>query len=426
MTGDKNVNTIEFAKSKDAVDPLAQYRDEFYIGDKIYLDGNSLGLLSKRAEKSFMNVFHSWKEYGIEGWMKGDDPWFDLSQQLGKQLAPLVGAKENEVIVTGSTTVNIHQLISTFYQPTKSRNKILADDATFPSDIYALKSQIQLKGYDPTNALIQVKSKDGLLYEDDIIEQMTEDISVIFLPSVLYRSGQILNMEQLTKEARIRGILIGFDLCHSIGAVPHDLHKWDVDFAVWCHYKHINGGPGAVAGLYVNQKHFGKTPGIAGWFSSKKDVQFDMNHKLEAAEDAGAYEIGTPHVLSMAPLIGALDMFNEVGINNVRKKSLELTNYLIELIELELNQYNFKIVSPIDEEKRGAHILLEHEQSASICKALKSHAIIPDFRTPNFIRIGPVALYNSFYDIWKTVHVLKEIMEEEQYKRFDNKREIIA
>lgn len=426
MTGDKNVNTIEFARSKDAVDPLAQYRNEFYIGDKIYLDGNSLGLLSKRAEQSLMKVFHSWKEYGVDGWMKGDYPWFDLSQQLGKQLAPLVGADESEVIVTGSTTVNIHQLISTFYKPTTSRNKILADDATFPSDIYALKSQIQLKNYHPKDALIQVKSKDGILYEDEIIEHMTDDISLIFLPSVLYRSGQILDIERLTQEAHKRGIQIGFDLCHSIGAVPHDLHKWDVDFAVWCNYKHINGGPGAVAGLYVNQKYFGKTPGIAGWFSSRKEIQFDMNHNLEAADDAGAYEIGTPHVLSMAPLIGALEMFNEVGINNIRKKSLELTNYFIELIELELNQYKFKIVSPMEEGKRGAHILLEHEQSASICKALKSHGIIPDFRAPNFIRLGPVALYNSFYDIWKTVNVLKKIMEEGQYKNFDNTREIIA
>jgi len=423
---DLNVNTIEFAKSKDLADPLAIYKNEFYIGDKIYLDGNSLGLLSKRAEKSLMNVFQSWKEYGIDGWMKGDNPWFYLSHNLGKQLAPLVGADDTEVIVTGSTTVNIHQLVSTFYHPTKTRSKILADDATFPSDIYALKSQILLKGHDPKAALIQVKSKDGFLYEDEIINQMTEEISFIFLPSVLYRSGQILDMERLTKEAHKRGILIGFDLCHSIGAVPHELSRWGVDFAVWCNYKHINGGPGAVAGLYINQKHFGHSPGIAGWFSSKKEVQFDMNDDLEFDTDAGAYEIGTPHVLSMAPLIGALDMFNEVGINNIRRKSLDLTNYLIELINLELIQFQFKIVSPLEEEKRGAHILLEHEHAASICKALKSQQIIPDFRAPHYVRFGPVALYNSYYDIWKTVQVLKTIMVEEQYKNFENSREIIA
>ncbi|WP_088105901.1 kynureninase [Halalkalibacter urbisdiaboli] len=421
-----NTNTVNFAISKDKEDPLECFKEEFYIGDKIYLDGNSLGLLSRRAERSLMDVFNTWKEYGIDGWLKGDHPWFFMAQELGEKLAPLVGANGNEVLVTGSTTVNIHQLVSTFYKPTATRYKILADDATFPSDIYALKSQLQLKGYDPTDSLIRIESIHGMLVEDEIIENMNDDVSLIFLPSVLYRSGQILDMKRLTEEAHKRGITIGFDLCHSIGAIPHYLNEWDVDFAVWCNYKHINGGPGAVGGLYVNQKHFGQEPGLAGWFSSRKDVQFDMKHELEVDVDAGAYEIGTPHVLSMAPLLGALEIFNEVGINQIRKKSLALTNYLIELIESELQTYHFRIASPLDESKRGAHILLEHEHAASICKALKSHRIIPDFRAPNFIRIGPVALYNSFYDIWKTVDTLKNIMEEEQYKTFENTRDIIG
>ncbi|MCL7748561.1 kynureninase [Halalkalibacter alkaliphilus] len=421
-----NVNTVDYAKKKDQEDHLAKYRDEFYIGDKIYLDGNSLGLLSKRAEHTLMNVFNAWKEFGIDGWMKGDHPWFYMSEQLGEKMAPLVGASPSEVIVTGSTTINIHQLVATFYKPTKTRYKILADDATFPSDIYALKSQIQMKGYEPAEALVRVKSNAGLLDEKDIIDQMSDDIALIFLPSVLYRSGQILNMEKVTKGAHKRGILIGFDLCHSIGAIPHSLDAWDVDFAVWCNYKHINGGPGAVAGLYVNQKHFGQEPGLAGWFSSRKDVQFDMSHDLEADVNAGAYEIGTPHVLSMAPLLGSLELFNEVGIENIRKKSLELTDYFIELIDLNLKQYDFSIASPLEKDKRGAHILLEHVHAASICKALKSHQIIPDFRAPNFIRLGPVALYNSFYDIWKTVDTLKNIMKTEEYKKFNNTRDIIA
>ncbi|WP_091587249.1 kynureninase [Alteribacillus bidgolensis] len=416
----------KYAKELDQEDPLKDYREEFYIGDAIYLDGNSLGLLSKRAEKSLMTILNSWKEYGIDGWTSGENPWYYLSRDLGKKLAPLVGAQAEEVIVTGSTTTNIHQLVSTFYKPTSKRYRILADDATFPSDIYALKSQLQLKGYNPSEALIQVESQGDILVEEQIIDQMKEDVALILLPSVLYRSGQILDMKRLTAEAHKRNIIIGFDLCHSIGAIPHELDKSDVDFAMWCTYKHINGGPGSVGALYVNKKHFGQNPGLSGWFSSRKDIQFEMKHELTADVDAGAFEIGTPHVLSMAPLIGSLNMFNEAGINSIRKKSLALTDYMLDLITYELKEFGFEIVTPLEHSKRGGHILLKHPYSASICKALKSARIIPDYREPNFIRLGPVALYNSFHDIWKTIQSLKQIMTEEKYKNFANKRDIIA
>ena len=419
--------TVGYAKERDELDPLHSYRKEFYLKeDTIYLDGNSLGLLSKRAEKALMDVLNDWKTLGIDGWTKGGNSWFYMAQQLGEMTTSLIGAKKEEVIVTGSTTTNIHQLVSTFYNPTATKYKILADDATFPSDIYALKSQLKLKGYDPSNALVKVKSQDGMLIEEEIIRNMSEDVALIFLPSVLYRSGQILDMERITAEAHKRKIIIGFDLCHSIGSVPHQLDEWDVDFAVWCTYKHLNGGPGAVGGLYVNSKHFGQEPGLAGWFSSKKEVQFDMSHELIPDIDAGAYEIGTPHILSMAPLLGSLAMFNEAGIDQIRQKSLKLTDYMITLINHELSEYDFKIVSPLEHNKRGGHLLVQHPYAASICKALKEEGITPDFRAPNFIRIGPVALYNSFTDIWKTVQVLKRIMAEETYKKYENKRDIIA
>ena len=419
--------TVGYAKERDELDPLHSYRKEFYLKeDTIYLDGNSLGLLSKRAEKALMDVLNDWKTLGIDGWTKGGNSWFYMTQQLGEMTTSLIGAKKEEVIVTGSTTTNIHQLVSTFYNPTATKYKILADDATFPSDIYALKSQLKLKGYDPSNALVKVRSQDGMLIEEEIIRNMSEDVALIFLPSVLYRSGQILDMERITAEAHKRKIIIGFDLCHSIGSVPHQLDEWDVDFAVWCTYKHLNGGPGAVGGLYVNSKHFGQEPGLAGWFSSKKEVQFDMSHELIPDIDAGAYEIGTPHILSMAPLLGSLAMFNEAGIDQIRQKSLKLTDYMITLINHELSEYDFKIVSPLEHNKRGGHLLVQHPYAASICKALKEEGITPDFRAPNFIRIGPVALYNSFTDIWKTVQVLKRIMAEETYKKYENKRDIIA
>lgn len=417
-----------YAQFLDEQDDLKAFRDDFHIPNgTIYFDGNSLGLPSKKAEESLGMLLDSWKRYAIDGWTEGVEPWFYLSEKLGKMTAPLVGAKMEEVIVTGSTTTNLHQLVSTFYKPHGTKTKIVADALNFPSDIYALKSQLKLKGYDPNEHLIQVQSKDGNTLETaDIIKAMTEDVALIMLPGVLYRSGQVLDMKTLTREAHKRGIVIGFDLCHSIGSIPHHLSDWEIDFAFWCNYKHLNGGPGSVAGLYVNEKHFGNEPGLAGWFSSSKEKQFDMSHTLTPAEDAGAYQIGTPHVFSAAPLLGSLNVFQEAGIDRVRQKSLHLTKYMMELIESELSDYRFTIANPKDDATRGGHIFLEHKEAARICKALKAEGVIPDFRTPNGIRLAPVALYNTFEEVWKTVEILKTIMKEERYKKFENKRGVIA
>lgn len=419
--------TRDYAQKLDSKDKLRDFRDEFYLNkDSVYMDGNSLGLLSKRAEQSTYDLLESWRNHAIDGWTEGENPWFFLSETLGEKMSGLVGAKKEEVIVTGSTTVNLHHLVSSFYQPEGKRTKILADTLNFPSDIYALKAQLKLQGYDE-NHLIQVESRDShLLDEEDIIKAMTDDVALIVLPSVLYRSGQILDMKRLTSAAHVRGIKIGFDLCHSIGAIPHDLHDWGVDFAFWCTYKHLNGGPGSVGALFLHENHFGLEPGLAGWFSSSKEKQFDMEHALTPAPHAGAFQIGTPHVLSAAPLVGALDLFNEAGIDNVREKSLQLTEYLMALINHELSEYNFNIRNPIDDEQRGGHVYLEHEEAARICKALKMHNVIPDFRMPSGIRLAPVALYNSFEDVYQCVQVLKTIMENKEYEPFENERDIVS
>ncbi|MFJ7935289.1 kynureninase [Sporosarcina sp. NPDC096371] len=418
---------IDYAKGLDDKDSLAKYKEEFYLlKDTIYMDGNSLGLLSKRAEQTLHSLLDSWKTLGIEGWTEGDNPWFYLSESVGEKMAPLVGGTTSEVIATGSTTTNLHQLAATFYKPTGDKTKILADELNFPSDIYALKSQLTLKGYDPEEHLVRVTSRDGrFLDEADIIEAMTDEIALIVLPAVLYRSGQVLDMERLTAAASERGIPIGFDLCHSVGAVEHALHDWGADFAFWCTYKHLNGGPGSVAGLFVHDKHFGAVPGLAGWFGSKKESQFDMDHTMDPAMDVSAYQIGTPHVLSLAPVIGALELFEEVGISRIRAKSLELTEYMLNLLHVELFGAGFVIGNPVDE-SRGGHILLEHEEAARICKALKAEGVIPDFRAPNGIRLAPVALYNSFEDVWHTVQKLKVIMDEKRYEKFENKRGVVA
>src|SRR5690625_3766093 len=417
----------DYARQLDKEDQLASYRDEFYLKDDgVYMDGNCLGIMSKRAEQSTLDSLHSWKEYGIDGWTEGEHPWYFLSESLGEKMTGLVGARKEEVIVTGSTTVNLHHLVATFYQPEGKRTKILADTLNFPSDIYALKAQLQLKGYDESH-LIQVKSQDGqLLREEDIIEAMTDEIALIVLPSVLYRSGQILDMKRLTKAAHERNIKIGFDLCHSIGSLPHDLHEWDVDFAFWCTYKHLNGGPGSVGALFLHERHFGVKPGLAGWFSSDKEKQFDMEHTLTPATDAGAFQIGTPHVLSAAPLIGALELFNEAGIDRIRQKSLLLTDYMLKLLEQELAGYDLVICNPINHAQRGGHVYIEHPEAARICKALKMKKVIPDFRTPSGIRLAPVALYNSFEDVYDCVQVLKTIMKDQLYLEFKNERNIVS
>lgn len=417
-----------YAQTMDEQDALKKFRKEFYLDPgAIYMDGNSLGLMSERADKTLEVLSESWKTLGINGWTQGAHPWFYLSDELSEKSTSLIGAKKEEVMITGSTTVNIHQLVASFFKPAGKRTKILADELNFPSDIYALKSQLTLHGLDPEDHLVQVKSRDGhTLQEADIIAEMTEEIAFILLPSVLYRSGQILDIERLTKAAHERGIVIAFDLCHSIGAIPHKLDEWGVDFAVWCTYKYLNGGPGSVAGLYVNQNHLGKKPGLAGWFSSDKEKQFDMDHTLTEADDAGAFQMGTPHVLSAAPLLGSLEMFEEIGVETIRSHSLEKTAYMMELIDRELKAFHFTMANPREDAKRGGHVFLVHDEAARICKALKANHVIPDFRAPNGIRLAPVALYNTFEDIWQTIQILKTIMKEEQYKEFSNKRDVVA
>lgn len=419
---------LKTAAALDGKDELAHFRDEFYLkNDTIYLDGNSLGLPSKRAEAALLSMLDAWKEFGIDGWTQGEKPWYYLAETLGEQSAFLVGAKPEEVVVTGSTTVNLHQLAASFFHPEKKRTKILADDLNFPSDIYALQSQLSLRGLDPAVHLVKVKSRDGhTLSEEDIIASMTDEIALIVLPTVLYRSGQLLNIEKLTKAASERGIVIGFDGCHSVGAVPHEFHKWGVDFAYWCNYKYLNGGPGAAAGLFVHEKHLGKMPGLSGWFGSNKESQFDMEHTFTPASTAGAYQIGTPHIFSSAPLSASLQLFKEATLSAIRKKSLNMTRIMMDLIDSELSGFAFRIINPAEDERRGGHVALLHPEAARICKALKQAGVIPDYRSPNIIRLAPVALYTSYEEIWRTIQVLKDIMREKRYEQYENKREVIA
>jgi len=419
-----------FALQLDENDSLKSFAHRFYKNpNEIYMDGNSLGLLSKDAENSLLRVVNEWKTLGINGWLKGEIPWFYYGEELGKLEAPLVGADPSEVVVTNSTTVNLHNLVATFFKPNGKKNKILADELNFPSDIYALKSQLRIRGLNPDQHLVLVKSRDGrMLEEEDIINCMTDEIALIILPGVLYRSGQLLDMELLTKEAHKRGIIIGFDCSHSAGAVPHHFSQWDVDFAFWCNYKYLNNGPGGTAGLYVNKKYFGEEIGLAGWWGYRKDKQFDMKLEFERAESAGAWQIGTINMLSTAPLEGSLRMYQEAGIENLRAKSLQATSYLIYLMDelLPEEKYGYQIGTPREPHRRGGHVAVEHKEALRINEALKERGVIPDFRYPNVIRLAPVPLYISFHEIWRLVQHLKEIVDIKEYEKFTDKSGPVA
>lgn len=410
----------EGARILDEQDPLHSYRDRFYIQpDRIYLDGNSLGLASKNAEAALLDALESWKRYGIDGWTSGERPWFYMAEELGAMQAELVGALPEEVVVTGTTTVNLHALVATFYQPSGRRTKILADALNFPSDLYALQSQLLLRGYDPAEHLILVESRDGrTIEEEDLVAAMTDEVALVLLPSVLYRSGQLLDMERLTAEAHRRSIPIGFDCSHSAGAIPHRLHDWKVDFAFWCNYKYLNGGPGAVGSLFVHQEHFGTRPGLTGWFGYNKERQFAMLPTFEQAPTAGAWQISTPPVLATAPLYGALRTFREAGMAQLRAKSLTQTAYLMYLIDTYLTgaPYHFRIGNPREEARRGGHVALEHDDAVRINAALKALGVVPDFRPPNVIRLAPIPLYNTYTELWQTVSLLRRIIDERLYE----------
>jgi len=421
----------EYAMERDGKDPLAVFRPRFAVPENtIYMDGNSLGLFSHDAAAEVLRVVDEWKQLGIRGWMEGNPPWFHYSEDTGAMAAKIVGASEDEVVLTGATTTNLHALCGSFFAPQGAKRKILADELTFPSDIYALGGLLKSRGLDPETDLVLTRSKDGkTLDEDDIVRLMTPETALVLLPSVLYRSGQLLDIAGLTEEAHKRDIPIGFDCSHSAGVVEHRFDDWDVDFAFWCSYKYMNGGPGATALLYVNRRNFGVAPALPGWFGYNKERQFDMDLSFEPSGNAGAWQISTPTLFSSAGVRGALKVTLEAGISQIRQKSLELTEYMMYLIEEELIKpgYGFGIATPREANRRGGHVALTHvKEAVRVNEALKKRGIIPDFRTPDIIRLAPVPLYCTFEDVWNVVMATKDIMDTGEYLRFSDKRQTVA
>ena len=416
------------ARRLDEADPLARFRGEFrLVPGQIYLDGNSLGLLGRRAEAATLAALDDWKHRGIGGWLAADPPWFTLAETLGARVAPLVGAAADEVVVTGSTTANLHQLLATFYQPSGTRTKILADALSFPSDLYAARSHLRSRGLDGGEHHKIVASDDGrTLDEGAIIAAMTEEVALAILPAVVYRSGQLLDIERISRAGRERGVIVGWDCSHSVGAVPHHLGAWGADCAFWCSYKYLNGGPGAVGGLFVARRHFGRVPGLAGWFGMRKDRQFAMEATFEPADGAGGLQVGTPHILSMAPLGGALEVIEEAGIAAIRAKSLALTGFLRALVEAELGDFGVGIATPVEDHRRGGHVALTHPDAARLCRALIAAGVIPDYRPPDIVRLAPVALYTSFADVLAAVERLQGILLNRTYDAYPAERGLVS
>jgi kynureninase len=429
---DRAIDTSEAgAVALDAADPLTCFRERFHLLEgRIYLDGNSLGLLSRDAEEETLAALEQWRTLGIDGWLSANSPWFTLGEDLGALVAPLIGAEPEAVVVTGTTTVNQHALTATFYQPDGMRRKIVATVLDFPSDVYALQSLIRLHGGDPERDLVLVASQDGrTIAEDAIVAALDENVALALLPAVLYRSGQLLDIPRLAAAARERGIPLGFDCAHSIGAVPHRFDEWGVDWAFWCSYKYLNAGPGATGGLYVNRRHWGTAPGLAGWWGYEKSRQFDMVHAWEGAAGAGAWQISTPPLLATVPLRGSLRLFHEAGIEALRAKSLAQTGYLASVLEetgMTAPPYDFASGTPPEPERRGGHLAVERADAPRIAKALKARGIIPDFRAPNVIRLAPAPLYTTFHELWRTMQALREIIDRGEHLRVAEGRDLVA
>src|SRR5262249_29938739 len=399
------------AAELDAEDPLAGFAAEF---DKppgqIYLDGNSLGLLCKPAELALAQAVEAWRTRAILGWTEGPDPWFDLARKAAGLLAPMLGAQPEDVMVGQSTTVNLHQLLATYYQPAGPRPRILIDEWCFPTDRYAVESHLRLRGRDPRSDLLVVPHRDEILHDDDLVPAMANGVGLAVLPSVVYRSGQLLDLPSLTRAASERDVLVAWDCSHSAGVVEHRLREDDIDLAFGCTYKYLNGGPGAVGWLYVHPRLRDAAPGLAGWFGCDPSRQFEMAPEFYPAADAGRFLIGTPHILSLAPLLGSLELITRAGVPALRAKSVALTSFLRREIGSRLNRHRVRVITPTDQKCAGGHVTLAHPAAGKLSRALRARGVIPDFRPPDLLRLAPAPPYTSFSDCERAIDILEEIL----------------
>jgi len=423
-----------FANQLDAEDPLRSFRDKFHLPlgkdgkPLIYFAGNSLGLMPKSARQVVDQELDDWAKLGVDAHLEAKTPWYSYHETLREPTARLIGAKPVEVICMNSLTVNLHLMMATFYRPTKSRFKILMEDPAFPSDTYAIKTQIVHRGLDPKDALILASPRKGeftVRTEDivDLIKQNADQLAVVLIAGANFFTGQLFDIPTITKAARKHGITVGVDLAHAIGNVPLSLHDWNVDFAVWCSYKYLNAGPGAVAGTYVHERHATNTklPRLAGWFGNDPNTRFRLHLEPEfiPVPSADSWQISNPPIFSMAPLRASLSIFDEAGgIEALRAKSIKLTGYLEFLLHRAgaKGQSNagaartsdrFAMITPGETDARGCQLsILAQEHPKELFNKLQAAGVKCDFREPNVIRVAPTPLYNAFHEVWRFAQIL--------------------
>lgn len=413
-----------FALQLDSEDPLRQFRDKFHLPlgkdgqPLIYFAGNSLGLMPKSARAVVEEELENWARLGVDAHHGAGTPWYNYHEALHEPTARLVGAKPVEVICMNSLTVNLHLMMATFYRPTKSRFKILMEDPAFPSDTYAIKTQIAHHGFSPNKSLVLARPRKGefTVRTDDILDliaQHADQLSVVMIGGVNFFTGQLFDIPKITAAAQKHGLVAGFDLAHAIGNVPLALHDWNVDFAVWCSYKYLNAGPGAVAGAFVHERHATNTklPRLAGWFGNDPNTRFRLHLEPEfiPVPSADGWQISNPPILSMAPLRASLSIFDQAGgIKELRAKSIKLIAYLQFLFDA-LASSRFDLITPRETGARGCQLsILAHDHPRDLFKKLGTAGVKCDFREPNVIRFAPTPLYNTFHEVWRFAKILAE------------------
>lgn len=410
-----------YAKDADKNDPLKDFRNRFHIPrdkdhkDVIYLCGNSLGLQPFITKSYIEQELEDWKNLGVEGHLHAQNPWLPYHEFLTEKTAALTGAQHDEVVNMNSLTVNLHLMMVSFYRPTKERYKILIEGNAFPSDQYAIQSQIKFHGYNVEDALIEAKPKEGeaiVRTEDifDIIEREGDKIALIMFAGVNYYSGQLFNMKDITEEGHKKGCIVGFDLAHAMGNVPLYLHDWDVDFAVWCNYKYMNGGPGAIGGAFINSRHVkdNSIPKFLGWWGHDKETRFLMGSKYVPIPTAESWQLSNPPIFQLAALKASLDVFFDANIEKLREKSILLTGYMEYLIN-EKNKENdlIEIITPANPDMRGCQLSLRAKENGKVTyERLVKECVFCDWREPDVIRVAPVPLYNTFEDVYSFADIL--------------------
>lgn len=415
-------NTRAFAQSLDAQDELKKYQSEFEFpkvnGKKtIYFTGNSLGLMPKRAKKYVEDVMNDWANMAVEGHFYAEKPWWDYHERFSNPLSKIVGAKPSEVSVMNTLTVNLHMMMVSFYNPTATRFKIICEEKAFPSDQYMFQTQVKFHGLDPKDVIVEVKRREGEhnLRNEDIIAKINEvgdELALVLIGGINYYTGQVLDMENITKAGHAVGANVGWDLAHAAGNIELKLHKWNVDFACWCSYKYMNAGPGSVAGYFVHEKHHNNKDinRFGGWYGHNKERRFLMEPEYTPNEGALGWQSSCTGVLAMAPYLASVEMFDEIGMEALMKKRDLITAYLEFIVEETAKETgtNLEIITPKNQAERGSQLsVVLHGEGKELFHYLMKQGVVTDWREPAVIRLAPVPLYTTFEEMYEFGQILK-------------------